>query len=300
MWICDGCVASMIAVSSSMIGLDLPDGGIEGDGAESLLHLVQGDVASVRIRGLIGGTATVDSVIAELGAIVAATAPSQIHALDLAATHGRDHSSHLFASSFLFWAAARAGFSGEVRWHRGYNVETEVETLSDADHAAATPMLSYFEACYFGCGECGSTCATLDVSHDIWLRREYSWTRTRTATGRLARTAAPASCLTVARGPSATLELGDCATAPAFQIDATGALASGGMGVTAGTTATLAACNGAPEQRWWLDSDGALWNASPPAAGPDMAFDHVRCLDGATAPTCGSRLHPTWTVQGTR
>lgn len=278
----------------SMIGLDLPDGGIEGLGAESLLHLAQGDVSSLQIRGLVGGTATTATIIDELAAIIAATQPSQIEALDLSATHGRDHSSHMFSSSLLFWAAARAGYAGEVRWHRGYNVETEAPTLSDADHDAVFPMLSYFEACYFGCAACGITgCAMLDPAHDIWLHRQYSWTRNRTATGVLA-TSDGTACAVVTGD---AIALGDCATAPTFQIDATGALSTAGLCVTAGDAVTLAVCNGKPEQLWWFDSEGAIWNAVPPAPEPDMAFDHVRCLAGPSAPVCGSRLHPTWTLR---
>jgi hypothetical protein len=276
----------------SMIGLDLPDGGIPGDGAESLLHLVQGDVAALHIHGLVGGTANVASITDELGAIVTATQPAELHALDLAATHGYDHSSHLFSSAFAFWAAARVGYAGPVRWHRGYNVESEQPTLADADLAAVTPMLSYFEACYFGCGTCGSSCPALDPAHATWLRRQYSWTRDLTTHGVLARTDDPAACLTVTGG---ALGLGDCATAPVFLLDATGRLGTGGLCATAGDAAvTLAACDGSAAQRWWLDSDGALWSAVPPAPAADMAHDHVRCLDGATAPICGARLHPTW------
>src|SRR2546421_1941910 len=51
-----------------------------------------------------------------------ATTPSEIHTLELAATHGRDHSSHMFVASFALWAEARTGYDGPVTWHRGYNV----------------------------------------------------------------------------------------------------------------------------------------------------------------------------------
>ena len=43
--------------------------------------------------------------------------------------------------------------------------------------APAANMLGYYEACYFGCGPCGTSCKTLDVSHDTWMHRQYSYDR---------------------------------------------------------------------------------------------------------------------------
>ena len=59
---------------------------------------------------------------------------------------------------------------------------------------------------------------------------------------------------------------------------------------------TLAPCTGAPEQYWVLDSEGLLWNGRPPQRAPDMTYDHVRCLTGQGAVTCGANLQARWTI----
>ena len=278
----------------SMIGLDLPDGGIAGAYRNSLLHLVEGDVAALPVMGPIGGRANEDAIVDELAAIITATAPSQLHTLDLAATHGYDHSSHMLASAFTFWAAARAGYTGDVRFHRGYNVENEVATLPDADYANAAHMLGYFEACYFGCGPCGTSCTKLDAAHETWLRRQYSYTRVASADGALA--AGDACAIAQADG---TLALGDCASATALHLGADGHLRAGALCVAAAPddSVALAPCADVPAQFWLHDTEGGLWNALPPRGVWDMDYEHVRCLAAsspASAPACGAADPPAW------
>jgi hypothetical protein len=282
----------------SMIGLDLPDGGIEGAYPTSMLHLVEHDVAELPILGPVGGHATEDQVIDELAEIITATSPSQIHALDLAATHGRDHSSHMISSTFAFWAAARVGYAGAMRWHRGYNVADEAETLPADDYAAAAHMLGYFEACYFGCGPCGTSCSKLDASHDTWLRRQYAYDRTTAATGALA---IGDACAAGTAGGG--LAIGDCGHATPFALDASGHLGANGLCLASGRgDVALAPCEDTPEQYWLLDGDGHLWNGNPPDGMWDMDYDHVRCLYGAagtlaSAPICGAELTAAWTLR---
>jgi hypothetical protein len=279
----------------SMIGLDLPDGGIEGELADSPLHLVENTVPSLPILGPFGGTATVRSIIDTLETILTATQPVQIHALDLAATHGRDHSSHLMASSFAFWAAARVGYDGAIRWHRGYNVDAEPVTMDDPTFGEVEPMLGYFEACYFGCGPCGRSCPTLDFQHDRWLHRQYSTTRIPVTTGSRLATAETSQCVT------ATAELADCSAATSVELAADGHLFIGEQCLTAGATVRLEACADVPAQYWVLDSEGGLWSGDVPGAVYDMDFDHVRCLSSngttLTAPICGAHVHPHWMLQ---
>jgi hypothetical protein len=274
----------------SMLGLDLPDGGIKGDHRDSLLHLVQHDAAALPILGPIGGHASEDAVVDELADIITATAPSQIHALDLAATHGYDHSSHIMSSAFALWGAARAGYTGALRWHRGYNVENESETLAADDYAAAAHVLGYFEACYFGCGPCGTSCSKLDNAHDTWLRRQYASDRVPAASGALALGDACATVL-----PDGTLALSDCTAATPFALQPDGHLTVNQMCVT--EEAMLAPCADVPEQYWLFGAEGQLWNGSPPRAKQHRA--HARCLVGVagaigTAPTCGADLTASW------
>jgi hypothetical protein len=147
----------------SMVGLDTADGGLLGEYPNSPLHLMEDRIPELPIVGRMHGGATKDSIVDSLFRIITVTRPREIHMLDLAATHGRDHSGHLFAASFAFWAAARARYEGEIRWHRGYNVDDEPVNLDGADYQSARSMLGYFEACYFHCGTCGTSCSILDA-----------------------------------------------------------------------------------------------------------------------------------------
>jgi hypothetical protein len=262
----------------SLIGLDLPDGGIAGTGPVSLLDLVDGSDADVPIIGAMGGRATTASIIAELAAIITVTVPLEIHALELAGTHGYDHSSHMFSSAFTWWAAATLGYPGPITWHRGYNVETEAVTLDGVDHADPVKMVGYYEACADKCGPCGDSCATVSSAHDTWLSRQYAVTRVPTATG------------TLGDGTSC---FGDCST---FTLEAGGHLTANGqcLGSTADGGTAFVPCAADPAQAWVLDSEGSLWNGAMPAAAGDMTFDHVRCLTMTGTPVCGAHLQAHW------
>ena len=306
----------------SMIALNTADGGVYGEFPHSPLHLIEGRVPSIPILGTIESSATVDSIVASLSVIVDATRPAQIHALDLAGSHRHDHSGHMLSSAFAFWAAAASRYAGPIRWHRGYNVcldpDTDCEpiTLSDADYATVKPMLGAFEACFSGCGPCGTSCPTFNPTHDNYVQRQYSWNRSPAeARGRLALDAG--TCLSVAAGGGVVLA--DCATAAIVHLDPAGHLAIGDACLASGAgnddPIALVACQDTPAQYWVLDSDGLIWNGRPPepvACGVDAArclsqepccmnYDHVRCLGpGATpgappgAPVCGSMLQPHW------
>jgi hypothetical protein len=283
----------------SLVELDLPDGGLSGAGHDSLLHLVEGEVTDLPIMGPLGGRATRDQIIAELASVIAATAPDEIDTLDVAATHGRDHSGHLMTSSFTLWALASIGYTGELRWHRGYNVGGEEPTLPDIDYAPSAGMLGYYEACYFGCGPCGTSCATLDPTHELWIRRQYGYERAAPtgATATLA-SADGSTCASVA--PNGELALGDCAAATPVRLEPWGHLVARELCAASRRDGSVAfaPCAAVPEQYWLLDSEGHLWNGAPPDASAGMDYDHVRCMApdaaGAIAPTCGADLQPTW------
>ncbi len=302
----------------SMIALDTADGGLYGDLRRSPLHMVEGLVPDIPILGRIEGHATVASIVASLSAIIDATRPAQIHALDLASTHDHDHSGHMLSSAFAFWAAAASRYAGPIRWHRGYNVQGTPVTLSDADYAMVKPMVGAFEACYSRCGPCGTSCQTFNKDHNDYLRSQYSSTRQVADTrGRLALDSG--TCLSVT--PGGEVGLADCAAAATAELAADGHLTIGDACLTSGAgnddPVELAPCQDTPAQYWALDSDGLIWNGRPPEPVPCapvvdekachsqtpccMLFDHVRCLGpGATpgaplaAPVCGSMLQPHW------
>jgi hypothetical protein len=242
------------------------------------------------ILGLVGGEATNESIVAELSAIIAATEPVEIHTLDLAATHGRDHSSHLMAASYAFWAMAHYGYQGPLYWHRGYNVAREPITLDGEPFERAKYMLGFFEACYFGCAPCGNSCTTLDVTHEAWLRRQYGSRRQLDVGGKLA---TEGGCLSSdATGTS----LVDCASAPTFTLGRNGQLTTGGLCLASQADGSVlpAPCEQTPAQFWMLDGEGFIWNGRLPEPMSGMDYDHVRCLSPNGAPTCGANHQPRW------
>jgi len=271
----------------SLVDFGIADGTPSGNRTNSLLHLFDGSVQ--QLPADTAGSVTSESVIDLFTDLLEATTPNAIETLELAGSHGRDNSSHMFVASIGLWAAARVGYSGSVTWHRGYNVDLEAPTLAGDDLSDARTMLGYYEACVTHCGPCGQPCASLREAHEIWLARQYSTERVRAALGRLA---LGDRCL------DASLSLGDCANAVAVELEPTGALRVGESCVTSSGTdqLTLAPCTGAPEQYWVLDSDGLLWNGRPPQRAPDMTYDHVRCLTPHGAPTCGANLQARWTI----
>lgn len=255
----------------ALIGLDLPVGD-EGDDDQALVKLAQG--GELDIDGVVGGTATKDSVASTLDKLLMSIAPHDVHALDLAGTHGDDHSAHVMSAAFLMWGTSRSGLGARIAFHRGDNVADEAPNLSDADYAAAAVMLPPFA----------------DDDHQTWLRRQYGYARRATVQGKLSQ---DGKCLGVASGVVAMI---DCAAAPQFLLDASGALSTGGACLAASDAGVAAAtCNGDISERWWMDSEGAIWSASPPS-DPTLG-DHLRCLAGASTATCGVDLHPVWTLE---
>lgn len=300
----------------AMIALGIADGEKFGELVYSPLHLVEGRVPDLPILGRIEGRATVASTIAELSEVIALTRPAEIHALDLASTHGYDHSGHLFSAAFALWAAADARYDGPIRWHRGYSVDPEPPTLSDADYAAVKPMIGSFEACYTRCGPCGTSCQTVNPDHDWRMHRQYSSTRSALAArGPLALDTGTCASMTA----GGQVALADCAAAPPVELDAGGHLTIGRACLASGPgnddPVAVEPCRDTPAQYWVLDSDGLIWNGRPPGPVPCavdesscrgkppccMNFDHVRCLGPGTtpgaplaAPVCGSILQPHW------
>ena len=286
----------------TLIALDVPDGGIDGHYRDSLLHLLDGSVTSLPLLGALGGyTVTRDDIVAELVAIITASAPAQIHTLDVTGMHGYDNSSHVLTGGLVLWAAAQVGFTGALRIHRGYNVETEAATLTGVDYARPGLMLGYFDACYTGCGPCGYSCADPSPPHQTWMERQYFLDRLPSASGLLA-LAGGAQCATVSAGQ---LVLAGCDGASSLALDPSGHLMVDGQCVAAGDSDSLAlaACADTPAQYWLLDGEGNLWNGAPVTSAMLTSDDHARCLyadatPGAAlaAPICGQDLNASWSL----
>ena len=71
----------------SLVNFDLADGGIPGDRRDSMLHLVDGTIATLPSYGPTTSSMTIADVVDLFAAAIATTQPGALHTLDLAATH---------------------------------------------------------------------------------------------------------------------------------------------------------------------------------------------------------------------
>ncbi|HEY1816650.1 MAG TPA: FG-GAP-like repeat-containing protein [Kofleriaceae bacterium] len=287
----------LAAENVSLVFLAYPDGGEEGQFSGSLLELWNGTVASSTT--VAERTATYDQagLVATIAEIVRDVQPATIHTLDVTSNHGHDHVDHEIVGALALLALATTDQHPTVIAYRGYDTvddpANKIQPIFDFVH----PILGRYEACTSKCGApCGQSCSTIDPTHDKWLSRRYAFGFRSAGAGVL-----QSGDTCVYAGGT----LGECADAPVWTIDAQGELASPAGCLTAVADGSLAAteCDGDPDQRWFVDDEGHVWSAVPPAPQQDMEFAHLNCLtpsgDGATARTalCGdSDRAPAWRI----
>jgi LmbE family N-acetylglucosaminyl deacetylase len=266
----------------SLVFLGYPDGGKQGEKPDSLLHLWQGAIPGAFT--IAGRPAYYDrgALIETVAEVIRETQPATVHTVEVAATHGYDHSDHMIVGALALLAVGSANSMAELRSYRGYSVDPEPANKADAIYGDLLALLARYEACYAGCAPCGQACsaATIDPQHEIWLQRRYAVGFRRSVAG-------------VVHGAGGCLLLdgttGDCASAPVWRLDAYGELRAGDACLLAsGGTGT---CTGGPDRRWFVDDEGHVWSALPPDAASVADYDHLACLG---APICGADSAPTW------
>src|SRR5262245_12656680 len=116
----------------SLVFLGYPDGGKDGEVADSLLHLWEGKVN--RASAVSFGPAAYDrpTLIAVLADIIGYTQPTTIRTLEIASTHGHDHSDHMLVGALAVLAIARSSVDAELISYRGYNINDEPPNASPA------------------------------------------------------------------------------------------------------------------------------------------------------------------------
>src|SRR6185312_12589316 len=129
----------------SLVFLGYPDGGVYGTTPTSLLNLWEGNIARVDTVAELRATYGRGDLLATIGAIVEATRPMTIRTLEIAATHGPDHSDHMLVGTLTLLAALQAGSTAQLLSYRGYNTSYESPTVSDDRMYAITsfPMRAY-------------------------------------------------------------------------------------------------------------------------------------------------------------
>ncbi|HEY1549449.1 MAG TPA: FG-GAP-like repeat-containing protein, partial [Kofleriaceae bacterium] len=277
----------LAAENVSLLFLAYPDGGEEGQFAGSLLQLWNGTIETSTT--VADRTAVYDQagLIATIAEIIDDVKPRVIRTLDVTSNHGHDHVDHEIVGALALLAVAQTTQHPDVVAYRGYDIAGEpinkISPIFDEIHA----ILGRYEACTSKCGPCGTSCTTIDSSHDEWLGRRYAFGFRRDGSGLLAQNG---TCLYTDG------ELGDCVGAPVWALDRAGELTAGGSCLTAladGSVRVLD-CSGLPDQHWFFDDESHVWSAVTPVPQPNMEFAHLNCLGPTGVSLCGMGNAPTW------
>jgi hypothetical protein len=276
----------------SLVFLGYPDGGKEGEYDGSLLQLWEGTADNVETVAQRSTRYSRDGLVETVTQILRETQPAHIRTLEVAATHGRDHSDHMIVGALSVLAMARANTHADLLSYRGYDIAQEPPNKLGVVYDASFDLLARYEACANDCGACGEACDAIDETHVTWLLRRYAIGFRRAAAGLLR---SGTQCLTT------ELTLGDCTSAPSWRLDAGGELRiDDGRCLFVQSTGdlALAECLGGVERRVFLDDEGHIWSGVPPTPEPAMDYAHLRCLTptdaGARMQLCGVDRAATW------
>ncbi|MGE5182419.1 MAG: FG-GAP-like repeat-containing protein [Acidobacteriota bacterium] len=290
------------AANVSLVFLGYPDGGKQGEYAHSLLKLWEGTIAGADTVAERSTHYDRESLIDTVAEVLRLVQPKRIHTLEIAATHGYDHSDHMIVGAIALLATARADSNAELISYRGYNMACEPVDKPDPLYAEQQQVFAYYEACYTGCAPCGEACPAdkIDPTHVVWLHRRYAVGFVRAARG-LVR--GNGGCLGFAAGATTGVAaVVDCSGAPVWNLDAGGELHDDHdrcLVVADGGAIVAGACTGGADHRVFADDEGHLWTGVPPAPAAGMEYAHLACLAPAdngsvSAVLCGADLAPTW------
>lgn len=281
----------------SLVFLAYPDGGKEGEAPNSLLHLWEGSSTGGDTVSLRTTRHDQASLIATVAEIITTVQPEAIRTLEIAATHGRDHSDHMLVGALTTLATAAAGSRADLISYRGYDIEEEPETLIDDLYERSANLVAHYDACATGCSICGNACPAISDAHAIWLRRRYAVGTRRTASGVLR-----GGGMCVGLNTDGTPTYGPCPAQPTrWELSADGHLRANGRCLGAlltGELVTSTTCSSEPRFRFFLDDEGHFWLGVPPLAEPGMDNAHLLCLGVAgarpRASLCGQGKAPRW------
>ncbi len=278
----------------SLVFLGYPDGGRHGELAGSLLSLWEGKIASATTHAPIAATYDREGLVAALSELIATAAPHTIRTLEVASTHGDDHSDHMLVGALSVLARARSGSQAELVAYRGYDVGGEVPDALEPIAMLGDDAFAHYSACVDRCAPCGQACPSVGASYAGWLRRRYAVGTSRRAIGALmlggASLDASNGGVAMASGAGATI----------WQLAADGRLRTGDRCLAAAADGSLSLTDCAAATPIALDDEGHLWIASAPAPQPAMDLEHLACMavDAGVphAALCGAPSAPSWTI----
>jgi LmbE family N-acetylglucosaminyl deacetylase len=278
----------------SLVFLGYPDGGKQGEFANSLLHLWQGAIDSATTISPHPTRFDRDALIAVTAEIMRLVDPLRVRTLEIAGTHGRDHADHVVVGALTVLALAAANRTTELLAYRGYTISDEPANKLAPIFDASFAMLARYEACAADCAPCGEACTTVDDQHVDWLLRRYAIGFRKRAGGRLR---SGNQCL------NETLALVSCGAAPLWMLDAASELRTRDQCLAADETGALSmgTCVGGPARRFILDDEGHIFAGIAPPASPEATAGALWCLAPPAVPNatatltrCATPDAPTW------
>ena len=293
------------AAKLSLVFLAYPDGGVQGEYDHSLLKLWEGVIDGADTIALDTAHYDRDGLVETIADVLQLAQPATVHTLEVASTHGHDHSDHMIVGALAVLALARSGVPAELISYRGYDILDEPADKLGALYADDFAVLARYEACAAGCASCGQACTTIETDHMEWLGRRYA-VGFRTMTGQI--DASDGSGCAELDENSGLVVDSECAPT-IFHFDASGTVR---IATLAGARLCLqrtsddrligAPCTGDASQHFYLDDEGHIWSAVPPVPQANMDFAHLDCMDVSPAgegivTLCGADHAPTWTVE---
>ncbi len=285
------------AANVSLVFLGYPDGGKQGEMKDSLLHVWEGSSYGAETIGLRPTRYDQAALIETVAEVITTVKPTTIRTLEIAATHGRDHSDHMIVGALTLLATAAAHSQAELISFRGYGTEDEGENLVDTLFDRSANLVAHYDACTTGCAECGFACKSVSHAHAVWLHRRYAVGTRRRASGVLR-----LGDVCAGLAPDGMPQLGACSPRSLrWELGTDGVLRANGRCLDAlpsGEMITSATCAADPSRRFFLDDEGHLWLGMPPAAEDGMDYAHLWCLGAAGgrphAGLCGQGDAPRW------
>ena len=282
----------------SLVFVGYPDGFPDGSTEGSLLHLWEGTARRAETVADIPASYSRDELIAAVTEIVAVTQPQTIHTLEIAATHGGDHSDHMMVGTLAMLSALRAGSTAALLSYRGYNAADEAVNMPDDLYASASLLMRGYQACVTSCdGTCGvSPCSTLtNTGYEDYLHHRYAVAMRQAPVGGTLRS--DGGC--IVDGGNGALALGACGDALPIALEPGGLVEVGAGCVEVQPDYSLAVgpCIQSPARAFALDDEGHLWSALAAPPQPQMDVMHALCVVGETdlhVDVCGADLDARW------
>jgi LmbE family N-acetylglucosaminyl deacetylase len=284
----------LASANLSLVFLGYPDGGKEGQFADSLLHLWQGTIDSATTIAPQPTRFDRDGLIATTAEVIREVEPTRVRTLEVAGSHGRDHADHVVVGALTVLALAAANKSTDLLSYRGYAIGDEPANKIEPLFDMSVAMLARYEACTTGCAPCGDACTALDEQHITWLQRRYAVGFRRGAGGRLR---SGTQCVNEA------LALVSCSVAPIWTLDSASELRPRELCLSVDDTASLSmqTCTGGPARRFVIDDEGHLFAGIAPPLSPDATDGALWCLapppPGSSTvilARCATPDAPTW------